>query len=228
MNKTSFHLERKEPGTMIWSLVISILCSGIRQIYIIVLLPLENAEEGAYEDCFSVLLPWWKVIWAFCTKSTKLAWLNSSTRLDSGVSRIACVMGWAFLLILEIFDVAADWELMHSSPLSHQLPFVSLQCLGYFISTADLAEIGRLLFSPFLPDSLPQCYSPLATGRWAEQWGSTPALPAHPLLKLSVYATFCSFFLHQISPSFPGTYSEGFMWGLFFRFAYLSAWKWMQ
>ena len=25
-------------------------------------------------------------------------------------------------------------------------------------------------------------------------------MPAHPLLKLSVYATFCSFFLHQILP----------------------------
>ena len=97
------------------------------------------------------------------------------------VSRIACVVGWAFLLILEIFDVAADWELGCILPLwLISFHSVSLQCLRYFISTADLAEIGHLLFSPFLPDSLPQCYSPLATGRWAEQMRQHPPLASSP------------------------------------------------
>lgn len=90
-------------------------------------------------------------------------------------------MGWAFLLILEIFDVAADWELGCILPLwLISFHSVSLQCLCYFISTADLAEIGRLLFSSFLPDSLPQCYSPLATGRWAEQMRQHPPLASSP------------------------------------------------
>lgn len=97
------------------------------------------------------------------------------------VSRIACVMGWAFLLILEIFDVAADWELGCILPLwLISFHSMSLQCLCYFISTADLAEIGRLLFSSFLPDSLPQCYSPLATGQWAEQMRQHPPLASSP------------------------------------------------
>ena len=134
----------------------------------------------------------------FVPSPQKTGLIKLINQIRCWVSRIACVMGWAFLLILEIFDVAADWELGCILPLwlisSHS---VSLQCLWYFISTADLAEIGCLLFSPFSPDSLPQGYSPLATGRWAEQMRQHPLLASSPPSE-AVYATFCSFFLHQI------------------------------
>lgn len=165
--------------------------------------------------CFASL---GKSRWSIFVPSPQKSSLNKLiNQIRFWVSRIACVMGWAFSLILEIFDVAAEWELGCILPpcliSSHS---AGLQCLRYIISTADLAEIGRLLFSSVLPDSLPQCYSPLATGRWAEQMRQQPLLTSsHPLLQLSVYATFCSFFFSQILPVFPGTYSERLMWGSF-------------
>lgn len=174
--------------------------------------------------CFASLV---KSHWSIFVPSPQKSGLNKLiNQIRFWVSRIACVMGWAFSLILEIFDVAAEWELGCILPpcliSSHS---TGLQCLRYIISTADLAEIGRLLFSSVLPDSLPQCYSPLATGRWAEQMRQQPLLTSsHPLLLLFMQHFAHSFSL-RFSLCFQVLIQRGLCGALFFVFAYLSAWK---
>ena len=113
-----------------------------------------NVEESAAKRlffCFASLTKKSYVSFVPSPQNTGLNKLISWVRF--WVPRIACATGWAFLLILETFDVAAEWD-----PGSI-LPPCLIQCLFPAISTADLAEIGHLLFSPVSPDSLPLCDS---------------------------------------------------------------------
>ena len=141
------------------------------------------------------------------------------------VSRMVCAMGRAIFLILGTFDAAAEGELgCILPPWLISLHSRSLQCLSLSISTADLAEIGPLLFSLTLPDSLLQCDSSLAMGQWA-----APLLSPPSTLFCCCWfcATFCSSFLHWGFLVFAVNRSNTLEWG-WVSLPSLIFWHWSE